>query len=64
MNANEWRNQRWNRRCRFCKHCKPKIVGLEQAIIITCVAKDTYLTEIGWRDLPRPFCKVFELKED
>ena len=40
------------------------MVGFEQALLIVCVAKDTYLTEIGWRDLPRLFCRCFELKED
>lgn len=58
--VDEWRRK--HKKCQWCIHCKPYTVfdqnyGYET--LYECEAKDF---DILSTRLPRPFCKVFELK--
>lgn len=59
MTVKEWRNK--HRKCCWCKHLRhmtlpPNCDGNDA----WCMAKMKIVNE----DLPRPFCELFEVKED
>lgn len=58
--VNAWRNSRLHRRCTFCKHLKHR-GGLEFGYWV-CNAKDKLYTDLEVLS-PRPFCKLFSLRE-
>lgn len=58
MTVNEWRRK--HRKCLFCKHLR--VVNPPHYCadcFFRCEAKQKDVNE----DIPRPFCKLFELKE-
>lgn len=60
MTVNEWRNK--HRRCKFCKHVQvfdapPNCLDGD---LFECKAKQKPVHPT----VPRPFCRVFQLKED
>lgn len=59
MTVQEWRKK--HKRCQFCKHCVDVIPHTALvAPYYCCNAKEKIVNQ----DLPRPFCRLFELKED
>lgn len=57
LTVNEWRNK--HRKCAYCKH-REFIWHNYYSGHCRCKAKFKIVNE----DLPRPFCRLFQLKED
>jgi hypothetical protein len=59
MTVAEWRKK--HRRCEFCKHLRILYAPpLCEGDIFECKAK----AKMVFATLPRPFCRVFQLKEN
>lgn len=57
LTVNEWRAK--HKKCAYCKHCSYKWTNYHSPFG-WCSAKIKSVND----NLPRPFCKLFELKED
>ena len=55
----DWRRK--HPKCNYCKYYRVRQVGIEEAIIEECIAKDKMISS---NSIPRWFCKLYKVKEN
>ena len=62
MTVNEWREK--HKRCEFCKHMKTSKLYAPPMCFDTDIFECKAKQKTVHPKVPRPFCRVFQLKED
>lgn len=57
----KYRSSRLHRCCMYCEYCHIRLVGIENAPLCTCKAKDKLIEH---PEMIRPFCSCFKVNKE